>query len=384
MKKRLLCAVALCCLIATSSQAQTTYINEDFSTGFGTTPPLGWTAFIMPFTSNPLVDSFHFDNPGTRVLNAPITDPACIFDSDNLSNDGTAEEVIMISPTFNAAVATVVMLEFDHYFQGLVGSQVYVIVTDGVISDTVYTTTATTPNPESLVIDISATAAGKPSVNVIFAWTGDWSWYWIFDNVLVYSPAANDVGVIAIDAPTSGCGLSATENVTVRIKNFGGVAQGGFPVSYTINGGAPVTETPVTIIPPGDTATYTFTATADLSATGAYSFDAYTSLVTDADNANDSTLGVSVTHEAIISTFPYLEDFEAEPLCGTTCGDPCNLVGSWNNAGGDDMDWTTDEGGTGSGGTGPSADNTTGLATGNYMYTESSGGCNPASEARLV
>ena len=82
MKKLLFGVAALCCLVATSSLAQTTYINENFSTGSGTTPPAGWTPFIMPFTSNAAVDSFHFDNPNPRTLNAPITDPACIFDSD--------------------------------------------------------------------------------------------------------------------------------------------------------------------------------------------------------------------------------------------------------------------------------------------------------------
>ncbi|MBL4754981.1 MAG: hypothetical protein JKY52_15465, partial [Flavobacteriales bacterium] len=320
MKKLLVGALALCCIATFSTQAQTTYINEDFSTGSGTTPPLGWTPFIVPFTSNPLVDSFHFDNPGLRTLNAPITNPACIFDSDLLSNDGgTAEEVYMISPTFNTIGESLVILEFDQFLNANFGGQVFVVVSDGVLTDTVFNSAVSSPDPDHQTIDISTVGANKVSVNVTFIWTGNWSMFWILDNINVYAPAANDVGVIAIDAPTSGCGLSATESVTVRIKNFGTAPQLGFPVSYTVNGGAPVTETPVTTIPAGDTLTYTFTGTSDLSAIGTYIFDSYTGLFGDANTFNDSTVGFVVLSDPIISTFPYFEDFEAEPLCGTGC-----------------------------------------------------------------
>jgi len=310
MKKLLVGAVALCCIATLSTQAQTTYINEDFSTGSGTTPPSGWTPFIVPLTSNPLVDSFHFDNPALRTLNAPITNPACIFDSDLLSNDGTAEEVYMISPTFNTLGEPLVILEFDQFFNSAFGGQVFVVVSDGVVADTVFNSVVNSPDPDHQTIDISAVGANKVSVNVTFIWTGNWSMFWILDNINVYAPAANDVGVIAIDAPTSNCGLSATETVTVRIKNFGSSPQFGFPVSYTINGGAPVTEIPGTTIPAGDTVSYTFTTTADLSAIGAYIFDSYTGLIGDADNTNDSTLGYAVTNTALISSFPYNEGFE--------------------------------------------------------------------------
>ena len=78
-----------------------------------------------------------------------------------------------------------------------------------------------------------------------------------------------------------------------------------------------------------------------------------------------------------ISTFPYSEDFEAEPTCVTTCNTACPLIGGWTNliTFGDDIDWTIDEGGTISGGTGPAIDANPGTATGNYAYTESSLPC---------
>ena len=47
--------------------------------------------------------------------------------------------------------------------------------------------------------------------------------------------------------------------------------------------------------------------------------------------------------------------------------------GSWANVAGDDIDWTSDSGGTPSNGTGPTVDHTTGSASGFYLYTEASG-----------
>ncbi|MEZ6194840.1 MAG: hypothetical protein R3F20_03785 [Planctomycetota bacterium] len=73
---------------------------------------------------------------------------------------------------------------------------------------------------------------------------------------------------------------------------------------------------------------------------------------------------------------PFFENFEAEPTCTAAFNSTCNLVGLFYNSAApeDSMEWTVDVGGTGSLGTGPSVDHTTGTATGKYLYTETSGG----------
>jgi len=372
MKKALPYCLALLCVVETNFTQAQIYINEDFSTAFGTTPPSGWSQLVV--VGDPLIDSFHFDNPGARTFNPPITSPAAVFDSDDYSSGGGAEDVVLATPVFDASAASVVMLEFDQYFQGGFGGQVYVIATDGITIDTVFTTTTTTPNPDAQVIDISSSVAGSATAQVLFVWTGSFSWYWIIDNVNIFTPSPADVGIIAIDAPTSGCGLSASEDVTVQVKNFGSSTQTGFPVSFSIDGGMPVTETFGASIAAGATISYTFTGQADLSSVATYMFDAYTSLAGDANPANDSTLNVSVVNIPALTTFPYSEDFEAEPTCGTSCNTTCILASSWaNEQVDDDVDWTTDQGGTGSSATGPSADHTNGTSTGKYLYLETSG-----------
>ncbi|MBW8050396.1 MAG: hypothetical protein FVQ77_08680, partial [Cytophagales bacterium] len=108
--------------------------------------------------------------------------------------------------------------------------------------------------------------------------------------ILKTPPFPDDVGVIAIDAPPSGyqCGLNATENVTIRVKNFGINTQDTIRVGYTFNGGPIIFDTILGLLNPGDTVTFTFDTLADLSIPGSYIFDAWTALSGDANNANDS------------------------------------------------------------------------------------------------
>ena len=85
--------------------------------------------------------------------------------------------------------------------------------------------------------------------------------------------------------------------------------------------------------------------------------------------------GLGIT--SYINTYPYLETFETFTLCGNNF-DPCNfdcksaVANGWLQDDNDGDDWRVDASTTPSGGTGPSRDNTTGTATGKYLYTEAS------------
>jgi gliding motility-associated-like protein len=97
-------------------------------------------------------------------------------------------------------------------------------------------------------------------------------------------------------SPVSGCSLTNAENVTVRIFNYGpGSITVPFTVSYTINGGAPVTEmVPATTIFQNTSYQYTFTTKADLSVPGTYTFDATVSVPGDPTPVNDTYTGYVV------------------------------------------------------------------------------------------
>ncbi|MGY3792253.1 GEVED domain-containing protein [Aquimarina sp. 433] len=97
----------------------------------------------------------------------------------------------------------------------------------------------------------------------------------------------NDVGVISLVSPVSGGGISSAETITILIRNYGGSVQSNIPVFYAIDGGDVISETFTGSIPVGESAEYTFTTTADLSAFDSYNFQIGTSLTSDQDTAND-------------------------------------------------------------------------------------------------
>ncbi|MDP2386040.1 MAG: gliding motility-associated C-terminal domain-containing protein [Bacteroidota bacterium] len=112
---------------------------------------------------------------------------------------------------------------------------------------------------------------------------------------------AQDVAVINITAPSSGCNLTATENVVVRIFNYGPTDLSGvnIPVSYSVNGVPIPAETAnFPSFLQNSTVTYTFTAVADLSAPASYTIDATTSLAGDINTTNDAFTGYTVTNTA--------------------------------------------------------------------------------------
>ncbi|MBF98710.1 MAG: hypothetical protein CMI36_06950 [Owenweeksia sp.] len=203
MRRYLLCwlAPALLFLFSTAGFSQV-LINEDFSTASGTTPPTGWS-------NNDLNSSgilWAFNNPGSRTFNAPITSPAAIFDSDDQGFSGGSEDATLETPTFNASTGNL-YLSFDHFFyQDNANGTATVEVFNGTVWDTVLQYTSDSPDPEHVVVSITAEAGGSANAKVRFHWTGTWDYYWIIDNVRIEGlscPPPAALGVTAITASTA-------------------------------------------------------------------------------------------------------------------------------------------------------------------------------------
>lgn len=347
------------CLIPFITNGQT-LLDENFATGTGSTPPTGWTQTTI--AGDPTFDTWRFNNPASRVLNAPISNPAAIFDSDNYSNTGGAEDVVLTSPVFSGVGVTTIVLTFDHYFQAGFGGAWAVEVFDGVNWVSVISGGASsTANPQSETVDISAQAAGVANAQVRLHWTGNFSWFWIVDNVKVVAPVLNNVGVASVNQPGDGCGLSATESVSITIENFGLATQTSIPVAFSVNGGAPVMETYTGSIAAGGTDTYTFTGTANLSTPGVYSITAYTMLASDTDFVND-TASANAEHFVPIG-LPVSENFDAY-------GNGVTVFPNFSNDPTGTVAWRVNSGTTPSSPTGPSGDKN---GSGKYIYIESSG-----------
>ncbi len=132
------------------------------------------------------------------------------------------------------------------------------------------------------------------------------------DQAQVYLLPANDIAATKWISPTSGCGMTTTEHVTVKITNMGAAAQSNIPVKYSINGGTSYVgpETLPGPVNPGDTALYTFTATSNFAAAGQYACKIVVLNPGDALSVND-TSNVNIYSSNVISTIPFVENFNS-------------------------------------------------------------------------
>ncbi|HEV7621374.1 MAG TPA: T9SS type A sorting domain-containing protein, partial [Flavisolibacter sp.] len=130
-----------------------------------------------------------------------------------------------------------------------------------------------------------------------------------FDDIRLYK-AINDLQMLSIDTPiTASCGLSNATVIKVSIRNSANATLTNIPVKYSINNGAWVTET-IPSIAGNAIFQYTFTTAANMSALGYYNIQTVVDLSSDSFKEND-TASTIIINSPIISTFPYLENFES-------------------------------------------------------------------------
>lgn len=139
-------------------------------------------------------------------------------------------------------------------------------------------------------------------------------------NLIISQPSNMDGAITKFVSPVTACGMTATEQVSVRIKNVGGQTINGYTVCYTLNNGAPICETVATVIAPCDSVTHLFATTANLSVTGQYDFDATLTVAGDANTANNALTNYYVDNIPVIGTIPYSQNFDAGNGGWTTTG----------------------------------------------------------------
>lgn len=172
-----------------------------------------------------------------------------------------------------------------------------------------------------------------------------------FDN-LQLSEAINDVALLSIVSPDKpGCGLTANNPISVKIKNYNPVVLNNLQVSYKINSDAVVTEV-IPAIAANQTLDYTFTQTANLSAFADYNINVWVKYASDNYAANDSIIDFVVHNSPIISNYPYMESFESNN--GNYYSQGTNNSWQWgapvktliNKAANGSKAWVTNLGGT--------------------------------------
>lgn len=134
-------------------------------------------------------------------------------------------------------------------------------------------------------------------------------------------------------APMDGCGLDNAETVQVKFKNDqAGTITQNILLSYSINGGTPVTETYTNDVIAGEVVTYTFTQTANFSAIGTYDVSFSVQLATGNDtDPTDNTVTTTVTNQTppSVSFGANMSEFPTYPnFCYTSFMSPITLTGT--------------------------------------------------------
>src|SRR5690606_23703893 len=96
----------------------------------------------------------------------------------------------------------------------------------------------------------------------------------------------------------------------ISFTNVGLSSYNTIDVAYRVNNGAVVTETYNGTVNTNDTIDFTFNTTANFSAVGFYTIEAFVTLTGDINSINDSTFK-QIENIPVISSFPYSENFES-------------------------------------------------------------------------
>jgi subtilisin family serine protease len=172
------------------------------------------------------------------------------------------------------------------------------------------------------------------------------------------------------------CNDNTIAKVELKLRNSGTQPISNIPVHFKAGNAATVTENISGPIASGDTITYTFNATANLSL-GSTILQAWTSHTLDKNKYNDTLVRINSITPGKSFTTPYTQDFETFSTCDNTAGcenRTCTLRDGWFNERNnvfDQIDWRTNSGPTPISSTGPSVDHAPGTSEGKYLYLQS-------------
>jgi hypothetical protein len=210
--------------------AQDTLMTEDFS---DMSLPAGWENINNFEGSSGIV--WAFDNPTDRGGAAGFMTPTAdngfaILDSDGAGADAAPHDADLISPSVNLnAYDSTVTLIFSHYFNsagddsgvpfpatGQIG-EVLINNGSGWEQVAIYEGPASSVNGETVTIDVSAQALGKPNFKVKFNWTSGYEQYWMVDDVFIIATKTANAPEPAIAPVTSNDSAKTDTSMSVDI-----------------------------------------------------------------------------------------------------------------------------------------------------------------------
>ena len=172
-------------------------LTEDFESGL--TVPGGWTNNDINASGNVWTFNDNGETPAYFTThNNYLYDPAglagnyAIFNSD--AYGGGPEEAALESSTFDCSSLTTIKLSFNHFYVSGYAGLAFVEVYNGNNWVEVAAYDETVPDGYTfgnVIIDVSSELAGVSNAQIRFRWTGDYSWWWAIDNIVVQQPTVS-------------------------------------------------------------------------------------------------------------------------------------------------------------------------------------------------
>ncbi|NSW46129.1 MAG: fibronectin type III domain-containing protein [Bacteroidales bacterium] len=269
-----------------------------------TTPalPLCWTKKVIASTTSAYVQT---------STSSPSSSPNCAA-LYNSSSQGATTHLLLVSPRFSDLPSHLNRIRFK--LKGNTTEKLVVGTMTNPDNENTFTPFDTISIPSSTVWNekvVSFLNYNGTDEYIAFKHATQSTYTYIYIDDFNYEPIPTlDLAVTQITQPVTGCGMTTTEPITIKIKNLASQPYSNIQAAYNINNGTPVIETIATTLNPGDSLLYTFTATYDFSTPGVYNIKAYTIDVADQDHTND-TIMKQVGSSPFITSYPYFDDFEA-------------------------------------------------------------------------
>ena len=228
----------------------------------------------------------------------------------------------LISPTIDISGQENVVVQFKHAIDHYGGAYTVGLATrsEGGEWNTVWSRSGATV-VEAISVPVTNDDLGSSTFQVCMFFSGN-SYninYWYIDDILVYTPYANDIAVSSIN--NEAYAIYDNYNISATLKNVGLNPVTSFDISYQINDDAIITESISGIsIGSGEAYTYTFTSIWEAVA-GIYQVNVNVSNINengdDDDMSNNSLAKQIHIASQSVANLPLFESFTS-----STCG-PC-------------------------------------------------------------
>ncbi len=268
-----------------------------------TTPnlPLCWTKKVIASSTSAYVQT---------TTTSPSSSPNCAV-LYNSNSQGTNTHLLLISPRFSDLTSQNTRIRFK--LKGSTTEKLIVGTMTDYTDENTFVPYQTLNIPSSsvwtnMVVSFQGYTGTGEYIAFKHATQSTYTYVYIDDFIYEQLPSV-ELAATKIINPNSGCGLSSSEPITVRIKNLGISPVSNIPVNYVVNTSPVVSEQISLTLNPGDSIDYTFATTADLSQYQSYTIKVYVSHSSDPDQNNDTT-SMSLYNAPVINNYPYYEDFE--------------------------------------------------------------------------